>query len=532
MSARSRRGGMTTGKDSAMTPAYGSGSGAAPSEPGGVFDHGASETHLNRLYYFLRYLRAMLVHLTLMAIAMIASAAFGVSGFYVLADRSVAALNADLAADGLTPPAAPALLALTGVAFLAFLFVWAYHAVIKLWPVSLRALAAIVIALYFVLIGAAVAPEILGFGHGRFHPLFTGLYIGSLGFILFVAGDVALGLIAATRAPDRASFRATLDPRLAPSRLVYIGKLLDLPRRPFRSWRLVSAWVLQLAAMVMLIASIGYLASFGAVAAKSTEFMADPLCAAVGAAECRAASFDAGVQIIAWMALAVAGLKASALLGAAAKRIGTLTVEQALRADEDRFLLYLRPFTADGVPLPKPKLPPVSAVFSFRPFPTQLEEELFDVADGYRPLIAIGKPGDSPSGGRAHRTFLKDDAWRAYVIDKIRRADAIVMVIDQSEGVRWEIDRLVEERAEHKTLFYFAPAAKDPEIWSSLEHTVQSALGRGAAWPKGYAFRTQALAFSLHGGAVREYVNAHWSAVSYRTVFSEYLSERAGAASK
>lgn len=92
-------------------------------------------------------------------------------------------------------------------------------------------------------------------------------------------------------------------------------------------------------------------------------------------------------------------------------------------------------------------MPVLSAAFSFRPFPTRMEEELFDVADGYRPLIAVGKPGDDHTGGRAYRIYLSDDEWRDFVIEKVRASEAIAIVLNDTEGVRWELECLLAEDA-------------------------------------------------------------------------------------
>ena len=102
----------------------------------------------------------------------------------------------------------------------------------------------------------------------------------------------------------------------------------------------------------------------------------------------------------------------------------------------------------------------------------RVEEELFDVADGYRPLIAVGKPGggrETP-GGVAYRDYLDDAAWQDYVADKIRRAERIVLVMKNSAGVRWEIARVVAEGAAPKTLFLFDPTLNDAAERATLAH--------------------------------------------------------------
>ena len=103
-----------------------------------------------------------------------------------------------------------------------------------------------------------------------------------------------------------------------------------------------------------------------------------------------------------WMLASLVGVKAAGLMQSAAKRLGGLSVSDVLKSPDERFVLYLRPFDTDDVILPKPRLPFLSRFLTLRPFPVRVEEELFDVADGDRPLIAVARPGPTPSGrGRA-----------------------------------------------------------------------------------------------------------------------------------
>jgi hypothetical protein len=163
-------------------------------------------------------------------------------------------------------------------------------------------------------------------------------------------------------------------------------------------------------------------------------------------AECVAISAACARQVPLWLLLALAGVKVAGLLQSTAKRLGGLSVSDVIRKSDERFVLYLRPFDADDVILPKPRLPLLSRLFSFTPFPVRIEQELFDVADGYLPLIAVGKPGEKTMrGGVAYRTYLDDSEWHEYVTTKIRAADRIVIVLKGTNGVRWEFGRVISE---------------------------------------------------------------------------------------
>jgi hypothetical protein len=59
------------------------------------------------------------------------------------------------------------------------------------------------------------------------------------------------------------------------------------------------------------------------------------------------------------------------------------------------------------------------------------------------------------------------------VHDKIRCADRIVIVLKDTEGVRWELARVIGEGAASKTLFLFDPVAKDPGVWQTLAKMIR-----------------------------------------------------------
>jgi len=143
-----------------------------------------------------------------------------------------------------------------------------------------------------------------------------------------------------------------------------------------------------------------------------------------------------------------------------------MSVTEALRESKGRYALYLRPFGIDETLLPKPKLPLISRLLSIRPFPTRIEEELFDVTDGYIPLIAVGNPtaNKNTAGGLAFRDWVDDEHWQSYVRDKIKEAESIVLLLDWTRGVLWELENVIEQSAAPKTMFLFHPRAQRPEI--------------------------------------------------------------------
>jgi hypothetical protein len=190
--------------------------------------------------------------------------------------------------------------------------------------------------------------------------------------------------------------------------------------------------------------------------------------------------------------------------------------------------LYLRSFTADEAILPKPRLPVLSNILSLRPFPVHLEEELFDVTDGYLPLIAVGRPGGTQelSGGMAYREYLKDENWQTYVREKILAADSVVLLINSTEGVLWELENVISS-ASAKTIFLVDPRAKENEVWQNLTKLIIPIFARVGVLASDFQFAGHPIGFYFSRDGLIEIENSNWSATSYRTALSHYLSERA-----
>lgn len=501
--------------------------GTPPAGTGSVLlDHGSSERRLHRALYVLRYLRAVSLNITLVAAAVALSGAFGLSGLYPVADNILSALDAQL--DPQLVGALPGWLVPTTIAVMVLLmtgfFVWTFFSIVRLWRWALRFQAAIAVAIAVFWTYNDSMLRTLGFGLRAMDPLFAGLAVLASVVVFVVAMDIAFALGAASFARDDASFRAAFDRRLIRSRWTALNRFLDFPRTPLRSWRVGLAWGLDAAAALILVASVVYLLSVGSVQNKLSTL--EGVCGVDRIAACRAQSRAEALEIIAWMGIALIGLKGAGLLQSLSRMLGAVGVDRALDRPEAAFLLYLRPFDADDVALPKPRLPFLSAVFAFRPFPARVEEELFDVSDGFLPLIAVGKPGSRAQGRSAHRAFLDDADWRDFVRDKIRRAAGVAILLKDTEGVRWELSTLLAEGAATRTLFLFDPAARDEAVWRRLAGEALDALrGAGLVAPD-FRFRSRALGFWLTEDGVVEIRNPGWSATSYRTAFSEFLGAR------
>ncbi len=492
-----------------------------------TIDQTASEVQLHRVLYVLKFLRGLVLHFLLAALAALLFFFAGINGVYPIATNTIHAVRAA----SLQTQAQGGPIGLVGfwivfsVLFvgLLLLLIWIYRSITNVRRIALRFQA--VLLLIICLSSVNTTWPQLKFAFENLSTEFAVLAALSAGSVFLVFPvNVAIALWGVARSPERSSLLATLDPRLAPNAWIYLNKLLDLPRTPLRTIPTAAAYVLSLVGTILLIASIMHLLTLGGLGNK-LSLMATA-CKGDLMPECVAVSSVWARQTVLSMLVALVAFKIATLLQSTAKRLGVLSVSDVIKKPNERFVLYLRPFDADNVILPKPRLPLLSRLFSFTPFPVRIEQELFDVADGYRPLIAVGKPGEkSVRGDVAYRAYLDDSEWQEYVMTKIRSADRIVMVLKDTDGVRWEFGRVIGEEAIMKTLFLLDPTVKKPEAWETLEKMVVPMLQSAGVASEGFALKPQLIGFFFQKGSLVEIINTKRTATSYRTAFSHFLAE-------
>ena len=493
-----------------------------------TIDQTASEVQLHRVLYVIKFIRAMVLHLVLALFAALLFFLVGIDGVYPIANDLIHALRAQPIQNQLQggPIGSSGFVIVLSVLFatLLALLIWIYLSITNVRRFALKFQAVLILSM--TLLNIHTTWPKLKFAFENLSSLFVVLATLSVGMTLIIFPvSVAIALWRVARSSERSSLVATLDPRLAPNFWIYLNKLLDLPRTPLRTMPTAAAYVLALAGTLLLIASMMHLITVGGTSNKLAVL--EIACHGDLMPKCVAMSSAWAREIPLSLLLALAGVKVASLLQSTAKRLGGLSVSDVIKRSDDQFLLYLRPFDTDDVILPKPRLPLFSRLFSFRPFPVRIEEELFDVADGYRPLIAVGKPGGSRAmlGGLAYRTYLDDSEWQEYVADKIRCADRIVMLMKDTDGVRWEFAQVIGEGATFKTLFLFDPAVRDSEDWETLEKMVVPLLQSAGVATQGFEFQSRPIGFFFQSGRLVEIVNTNRTATSYRTAFSHFLAE-------
>jgi hypothetical protein len=481
-----------------------------------------SEKRLHRILYYVKVLRAEILYGGLIILATAFYVAFGIT-VYPIPEDTINQLRRHM-----DDPERYAYILGFFMTFLLMiaLLVWSYISIVRVWRKSLKAVS--IFGVILILIGSFAFGLYFLFSYKHLDPLFTILFGICSAFTLWWMADISIGLWKVSTSPEVYSFVATLDPRLTKGIWTHFNKLLDLPRTPLKTWRTGSAYLLSLGSYILLIECLGYFTSFGGVTGKLGRLYNHNL-ENIPLSQCATLSSAWAKQIGLWVILAFIGIRLAILVQSSARKLGSLSVSEALGDSKRRYILYLRSFTADEIILPKPRLPLLSKIMSLRPFPVHIEEELFDVTDGYLPLIAVGRPGESQklTGGLAYRDYLKDENWQTYVREKILAADSIVILLNSTGGVLWELENVLRHSAFAKTVFLIDPRAKDNEVWQNLTKRIIPMFAKAGVLAPDFQFAGHPIGFYFSGDGLVEVENTNWSATSYRTALSHYLSERA-----
>lgn len=136
-----------------------------------------------------------------------------------------------------------------------------------------------------------------------------------------------------------------------------------------------------------------------------------------------------------------------------ARRSARLSAEKLAEGDKRASILFLRSFKDDQVRLGRPKRGVIRALIGAElPTPTLLDHVLLEEFTSLGPVVAIGIPGARPPFGAA-RAYAEEGEWRNVIAKYAAQAQAIVIAVDNTAGVEWEVSHIVGSGHLQKTLF-------------------------------------------------------------------------------
>ena len=166
-----------------------------------------------------------------------------------------------------------------------------------------------------------------------------------------------------------------------------------------------------------------------------------------------------------------------------ARRQVRWSVDELLEADERAPILFLRAFKDDQVRLGDVKLTLLGRAGRWLEVFANLDRLLLDEATAYGPVVAIGNPGDTFPPYGAARGYFDDKTWQAAVADLARRARAIVVCVDRTEGVWWEVAHIAKLGYLPKTLFLVHPKYGAPPDNAALAADIARELRLADGFP-------------------------------------------------
>ncbi|MEO9669486.1 MAG: hypothetical protein ABJF80_01495, partial [Marinomonas sp.] len=180
------------------------------------------------------------------------------------------------------------------------------------------------------------------------------------------------------------------------------------------------------------------------------------------------------VMIIPW----VIAIAARYAVRAAERRMRN-SLEDIQHKDKRAPVLFLRSFLNDQVPLVRQRRSLKQWMLDGAGSLDTLD--MMILAEGTRigPTVALGNPDDpAPPYGVARGYFDHDD-WQNAVMGLCAKSAAIVLVLDETEGLEWEIGHIAAKKHLAKTLFLLAPEdVGTPRGHQLLGHAIGKSLDR------------------------------------------------------
>lgn len=157
---------------------------------------------------------------------------------------------------------------------------------------------------------------------------------------------------------------------------------------------------------------------------------------------------------------------------------------EARALDQRPPIVFLRSFKDDQVEIAESRWTALRFAFGLMRGRAPLDHLLLEEFSQYGPVVAIGRPGEVVPPYGAWRNYVDNtdgEQWKLEVAELVRAASAVVMVIDDTPGVMWEIEHLAAMDHLPKTLFLAPPrirdAALNATVWRSLSDATGANLG-------------------------------------------------------
>jgi len=141
----------------------------------------------------------------------------------------------------------------------------------------------------------------------------------------------------------------------------------------------------------------------------------------------------------------------------------------AQASDTRRPILFLRSFRDDQVRLANTAtMPLLTRLVEAGVTPDRLDWLLNEEASPFGPVVAIGDPSDATPPYGIARAYFADNKWQDAVSQLANDSQTIVICLDDTEGVWWELEFLFREGLLEKTLILLHPNAQNVTLHNNI----------------------------------------------------------------
>ena len=144
------------------------------------------------------------------------------------------------------------------------------------------------------------------------------------------------------------------------------------------------------------------------------------------------------------------------------------------RHDTRAPILFLRSFKEEKRLLAAPARSLLAKVLRLRDSKRTLDEIVLDAASPVGPVVALGIPAEKAAPLGAARVYANDAEWQEAVRGLVQQSRAVIICVEDGEGVLWELTHLLEEAHLIKTLCVLTPDTSSETLLRALQQARQS----------------------------------------------------------
>ena len=147
------------------------------------------------------------------------------------------------------------------------------------------------------------------------------------------------------------------------------------------------------------------------------------------------------------------------------RRLSLLLARRALAADHRKEVLFLRSWVDDYLRMRARRASRHALLerLSFRRW-DRFEEIVVAEIRKRGPVVAFAEPGTRLPPLGAVREVQAEHNWRQAIKDKIDKSVSIIMTVDRTESVVWEMQQIAQRGALYKTIFLFPPVTNKERV--------------------------------------------------------------------